>query len=76
MKINKYLAIAVVLIVLGSACIVSAKPTTPKNNSKGEEKRIDALMKVKARIIEIKGYDPSQWPAGLVELFLSYGLIR
>ncbi len=76
MKKNKYIVIAVVLIVLASACIVSAKPSTPKNNSKGEEKRIDALMKVKERLIEIRGYDPSLWPKGLVEIFISYGLVR
>ena len=76
MKINKYIVIAVVLIVLGSACIVSAKPSNMKNNSKGEEKRIDALMKIKERFIEIRGYDPSLWPKGLVEQFIDFGLIR
>ena len=76
MKIKKYLVIIVVLVVLASACIVSAKPSTINNNSKGEEKRIDAFMKVKERLIEIRGYDPSLWPKGLVEIFISYGLVR
>ena len=72
MKYIKYLVIAVALLILGSMCVVSAGA----NNGKGEDKRMQALMRMKSRIIEKRGYDPSQWPPGLVELFMSQGLIR
>lgn len=72
MKKNKYIVIAVVLIILASACIVSAK----SGKQKGEEKRMEALMNIKERLIEKRGYDPSLWPKGFVEIFSDLGLLR
>jgi len=76
MKIIKCLVIAVVLIIIGSVCIVSAKPSRKNEQGKSDEKKLDALLKIKSRLIEIKGYDPSQWPPGIVELLYSHELIR
>jgi hypothetical protein len=76
MKTTTFFVLAVVLIMLLTATIVSAKPAPSKEISKDEEKRLDAIMKVKDRLIEKRGYDPSMWPPGLVELFMDYGILR
>lgn len=70
------LATMVVIILLGSSFTVLAKPLSEKGNSNGEEKKLAALVKIKEKLIERKGYNPEDWPPGLSKLLFDYGLLR
>ena len=70
------LVTTVVIILLGSTLTVLARPLSEGENSKGEDRRLAALMRIKDRLIEKRGYDPEDWPPGLAKLLFDYGLLR
>jgi type II secretory pathway pseudopilin PulG len=66
----------VVIIILGSSFTVLARPLSKSGNENAEERKLDALMRIRDRLVERIGEDPSEWPPGLVESLIIYGLLR
>jgi len=70
------LATMVIIIILGSSFTVLARSLSESGNENAEERRLAALMRIKERLVERRGDDPSEWPPGLVESLIISGLLR